>query len=814
MLGVMLLAIKNIDSNNSICLPKYLEKQLAYIFRYPVSIVDAPIGFGKTTAIQHYLDRSTFTSVKKYWHACYGESISKLWDSICKILATIDKEILIEKDEINSENLTEIIVMLKNIACLSKTFIVIDDFHLVKTDIHKEFVQAVSMHGNDNLHFIFISQPFVLTNAKTNTNVFVVSPSSFLFEKENILLYFKLNNIALKPIEVETVLEITGGWITALQIELIHYQTTGIFEKLVSLDKLMDEAIWDTFNSEEKLFLIAVSVLDKFNMQQARIISNKKNLSTGINQLLKSIAFINFHDDNYYLQNILKSYLEKQFDYSISKDCQKGLLKRAAYSCIINNDYHSAIKLFLKADDYISILSMPITSEYLDENKENNITELIIKTVKSLPPKISFKKENILFVFAFHLYLCGAYKEFNILYDIIKNQTTEENTSKVLLDFLTHKNEQDIIVFDNNIEWDFFHDNPFLLGASSILYMFWKTSGTTGAPSLIKHDLEKAYKNIQAFAKCTDGLGADAEIILKAEYLLQTGNDTEAEKICYSAKYLGKESSDISVRICAEFLLARINILRGDVNGYKLAYANLNGYAAKKPTRIIKKLAELCTSYLNSILLKTDGISSWLSDLDQISATLYKPAIPFGYIIYVKQLLIHKKYTEIIGISDAIIENAEKKNCHYMVIYHLILLAIAKHQCKQQDAAQHLRRALTIAIPSKIYLPFAELGEFIIPILELVDKTSLNKSALNEIHKLCLSHKLGVERIRKLLHPTASILTNREKEIAFLAKEGFKNKEIAEMLFISNETVKSALKNIYSKLEINSKVQLGKIEIL
>ncbi|MEN6391310.1 MAG: LuxR C-terminal-related transcriptional regulator, partial [Syntrophomonas sp.] len=48
-------------------------------------------------------------------------------------------------------------------------------------------------------------------------------------------------------------------------------------------------------------------------------------------------------------------------------------------------------------------------------------------------------------------------------------------------------------------------------------------------------------------------------------------------------------------------------------------------------------------------------------------------------------------------------------------------------------------------------------------------------------------------------------LTEREKEIACLAADGFTNKEIGKRLFISENTVKTQLKNIFGKLEINSR---------
>ena len=50
-----------------------------------------------------------------------------------------------------------------------------------------------------------------------------------------------------------------------------------------------------------------------------------------------------------------------------------------------------------------------------------------------------------------------------------------------------------------------------------------------------------------------------------------------------------------------------------------------------------------------------------------------------------------------------------------------------------------------------------------------------------------------------------SPLTKRETEILQLIAEGKTYTQISEQLFISKETSKTHIKNIYSKLQVNSK---------
>ncbi|HHX24966.1 MAG TPA: response regulator transcription factor [Thermoanaerobacterales bacterium] len=50
-------------------------------------------------------------------------------------------------------------------------------------------------------------------------------------------------------------------------------------------------------------------------------------------------------------------------------------------------------------------------------------------------------------------------------------------------------------------------------------------------------------------------------------------------------------------------------------------------------------------------------------------------------------------------------------------------------------------------------------------------------------------------------------LTERELEILKLVAEGLTNKEMARKLDISNNTVKTHIKNIYGKLQVNRRIQ-------
>jgi DNA-binding NarL/FixJ family response regulator len=65
----------------------------------------------------------------------------------------------------------------------------------------------------------------------------------------------------------------------------------------------------------------------------------------------------------------------------------------------------------------------------------------------------------------------------------------------------------------------------------------------------------------------------------------------------------------------------------------------------------------------------------------------------------------------------------------------------------------------------------------------------------------------------KLLKAEDYHLTQREIEILECVNDGLTYNQIAEKLFISSETVKSHIKNIFQKLQVNSKLVAAQIAL-
>lgn len=146
-------------------------------------------------------------------------------------------------------------------------------------------------------------------------------------------------------------------------------------------------------------------------------------------------------------------------------------------------------------------------------------------------------------------------------------------------------------------------------------------------------------------------------------------------------------------------------------------------------------------------------------------------------------------------------KNSEAQHNYSKLTEILCLLAVACSQQGDAEAArEHLDRALTLARPGGIVLPFVEWSP------------SLAKVMLNLVPQ---DSDWLTERIRHILGgqpaadttapPIVDALTNRERDVLELLAKRLYDKEIAEELGISVETVKTHVKRIRGKLGVSGR---------
>ncbi len=810
-----------------------LKRQLSQIPYYPLTIVEASSGFGKTTAVREYLKKNLPTGACEYWYTCLGEPASMAWIGICEMLANVNGEKAGNLKNLGMPTIDMLLYLtgiLRDFYCQTEAYLVIDNYQLVKCDIPRELMSAFSMHGSPNLHIIFITQQLAAKQKISfhNANIHTIDASSLFFDREDTASLFRMEGIRLSDDELESVFMSTGGWISAIRLQITNFKENGSFYYTAGIERLVETAIWKRLTPEEKDFLLSVSIMDSFTASQGAIMMGKEILPDNIEDLLKSNDFIRYFPDKgiYTMHSILQDYLRNRFYYYQSEDFQKRTLYHAGQSFVSAAQYYPAAQLFFKIRDFDAILSIPFDGEYLNNQKEDLIPEFLAAIVDECPEEILCKYPFVMLMFSYPLLLDRQIEDFQKLCRLIglsieKNQAelSQEELRKLkgeftlLMSFTAYNDirkmsegrkaalkilDEPSSIIVNNMPWTF--------GNTSILNMFWRESGK------LEDALRDMDECLPYYLKLTRGHGTGADSAMRAEAMLMRGEDDDAEILCYKALYGAGSHRQTSICICAELVIAHIAILRGDAEAYFTSVKNIQGYSKGNTNLYILRMVDLCLAAISLMLGSTDNVAKWLRNTESIKKTLYTPAIPYAQSLYSKLLIIEKRYNELYGISQHIINMARNTsgNVRYMLpqVYQLIYLAVAKrNNGKALEAQEYLKKAIALALPDQIYLPFAQqagMADFLAEVY-----AGAPTHCITDLIVLCRRQERGVSAIRKAILQAKSPLTPREREIAQIAKDRLSSKEIADKLYISEATVRTTLKSVYSKLDIHSKIELN-----
>lgn len=810
-----------------------LKKQLYSISKYPVTIVKAPAGFGKTTAIRECLKENISQDACKYWYSCLGESPSIAWSNICDLFSKISTKVggnLKNLEMPTKDTLYHMIAYIREIDCKKETYLVIDNYHLINSDIPRLMINAFSMHENSNLHIIFITQKLEYKHNIFihNDNIHNIDATAFFFSIQDIASLFKMESIKISNDELEKIFLNTAGWIAAIKLQMSNYIETGKFQYTRNIELLVENAIMKRLTKEERDFLICISILDGFTASQAAVMLEKEVLPRKIEKLLKNSSFITYFPDKhlYSIRNILQNYLRNYFYNYYSKNNQNIIYRRAGISCATISQYYPAAEYFYKIKDFDAILSLPFTREYLDREKEKYQSEFIVKIVNECPEKILCKYPFAMIVFAYQAIMNGQSNIYEklckLLLVVIEKQTgfckkklVHIKGEYMLLKSIGYFNDLKKMLegFKVTLKVLGRHseminlDTPWLFGTISVLNMIWSKSGD------LENELVLIDEGAQLYHKLYREHGIGFNIIMKAEAMLMRGEDEQAEILCHKALYEGRSYKQIGSCICAELVLTRIAILRGDVNGYFTGIKNIQCYVKENSSLYILHMVEQAMSTISLILGIKDYVAPWVYDLESIKKVLYAPVVPHAQMLYLKILLMENRYNELCGICQSVKDEVKNEfgNLKYIMpqVECLKYIAIAKFNMGNIcEATDYIKKALTLALPDKIYLPFAQEIEKLGSLLETSKEFICDSKGINDLIKLGRRQKKGVEIIKKAIISKKSPLTPREREVALYAKKRLSAKEIAEKLCISETTVRTILRNIYSKLDIHSKVEL------
>lgn len=792
------------------------------IFDYPLTIVEAPMGYGKTTAAKEYLGN---VNANILWHKTHDSSTYNFWNGFCRLLGHLDERSANNLAELgfpkDSVSLQEALKLIMDIEIPEKTVLVIDDYHLLNSTDAGTFIEFLVVNEIEHLQIVLTTRFIELQSMEElflKGYLHHITKENFELMPNEIIKYYKLCGIRIGAAEADKLYAITEGWISALYLIMLNYKETGSLITTHNIYKLIENAIYKYFSEDIKEFLLNISIFESFSEAQAVHMWGNENAKKYLDKITRINAFVNYdvRTKTYQIHNIFTNFLREIIEKKDS-NYMENLYQKAGSWYMKIGEYLAAMHYFYLAKDSDNLLSV------MELDKANSIAneqkELMIKYFEECPEE--YKQRHLVAMLAYAMSLM-TFNEMELFEKVVGEfmvllQSSSLDPEQIkrlmgefelLLSFTKYNDMMEMskhqkkahelltepsVFMDTKGSWTF--------GSPSVLYIFHRESGTL---ENIVLDIKEAN---HYYNQLTNGHGMGGEYVMAAEWNFYQGDFENAEIAVHKALYAAQEGPEPSVVLCALFLQIRLCLMKGDYACILEMFEMMRERIECKKNYIVIHTIDLCIGFVYTCLKQKEKIPEWLVKGDFDSSSIYFQARAFANIIYGRALLINGEYLKLLGIADQLFGIASIFPNILASIYSAIFIASANERIyRREEAINALKQALDMALPDRVYMPFVENCDYIRPLLEELYNQGFYREDITRILEIYKQYQKAIDKItNEHFKEGKPKLTVRETEIARLAVEGFSNKGIGEKLFISQNTVKTQLKSIFEKLEINSR---------
>ncbi|MDA8337511.1 MAG: LuxR C-terminal-related transcriptional regulator [Peptococcaceae bacterium] len=801
---------------------------LSVIYDYPLTIVEAPMGFGKTTAVRSFFASRGETPL---WISFLDSerSASFFWEKFVTGIGRLDADaagrLRALGYPVDAPQITTVLSVLEQIDHPEHTTLVFDDYHLLPDPEIKKLIFQMILERIDNLHLV------IITRDTTNINYpellakgmcYLVSQQSLKFSGEEIRDYCHMMMDNISDGDLEKIAQYTDGWISLIYLVLLGLERGIPVGMNANIDELVETVLFNAYNERIQNFLFQLSIMDDFTSEQAQFVAQEENTFGILRKLRKENAFVTYDEASkrYRIHNVLLDFLRTRRNFA--PQALRELYQRLGEWHLERGEPIIAYGHLYRAGNVEQILA------HLN-NPDNRIGANILhrfegfyEMFRKTPPELMAEYPIAYIMFILFSIITGSrdtVADCALRLDWLKGEyekregIDEDYRSLIIAEILIVKkmtrfnilpptntyDEEILTLLHGRQSYMMPRESKFTFGSPHFLYIYFRDRGT------FKEIARLAAERMASFARYTDGCSTGSKYLTLAEYALETGDWEAAEQNSFKAIHKAKTKKQDGAVICAHFNLIRLYILQGKINTGIDLLRQLGKDVSEINHPVYNTTIDLCKGYIYACLGQREKIPYWLQAGDMTVADLFFQGLAFNYIVYGKAVMVAGRYTELEMLVEDFHERFSIFSNQLGFIHNLIFEAVAKrHLYGIESGMAVLTRALSMGEADQIITPLAENAPHIIDMLTPIPNKNEYLRKVLTCSERYLSSLTNDQLSRVKLSP-------RETEVLRLTAEGLTRDEIAGRLFLSEGTVKIHLHNIYQKLEVSGKASAIKL---
>ena len=799
---------------NTIYISERLQESLRPISRCAMTTVVAPMGYGKTTAVNWYLgERAKAETLHIIRISVYSANLAIFWKSTQEAFARAGFPFLREypcpTDAAGGGLLVD--DLCHALAGEAPCYLFIDDFHLLTDKRASLFLCMLANRLPINVHLIVASRDRFLPAAEAvrlGARVYQIGTEQLRLNHTELAVYAHRCGTELSDAQVESLLYSSEGWFSAVYLNLRTLSERGVLPSRHSdIYATFTAAMIDPLPEKQREFLAVMGLADEFTVEMAQAVTGDADAEQLLSMLTEQNAFVTRLPDgmSYRFHHMMKACAERSF-LTMAQETQRLYWERFGLWYEQHRQYLHAIAAYQKSENYDALLRV-IRSDagiLLASLKPAVVLDALDKcpaeTLKAYPfailvlmrrmftwrqiPKMLELKALLLTAIEEHPEL-SAEERGNLLgecdlilsflcYNDIRAMSRLHRSASAQM-------SRPAISIQSSGGWTF--------GSPSVLMMFYR------APGALESALAEMDECMPHYYKVTNHHGQGAETIMRAEALFCQGRFTDAHIELERAYAQIRESGQVNMALCCDFLSWRLS-LHADVE-QRYTFAERCADLLRYHDASWINLWNATSAYYHALRGETDKIPEVFSQHCLSDINMLAPGKPMMEMIENQVYLAQGAYAKVVGRSAGLLAVCEAMHYALVALHVRVQTAAAYARLgKPEEARAELKKALSDAEPDGFVMPFVENYGFVQPLLAQEIKSEL-------IAKIAGLGEAAGARSAASARPAAfAALTPREFEIVELMTQRLSNREIAERLYLSEGSVKQYVNQIYSKLHI------------
>ena len=820
-------------SLNSIYISERLQKSLQPVSNSALTAITAPMGYGKTTAVNWYLSRLAKDSQALLIRiSIYSQNLSIFWKSVQNAFSFAGLNFLenydCPEDEASAGFLTEILCY--QLEKCENCYIFIDDFHLLKDDQAATFLCRMAGRIPENVHLIVASRNHFISDdwiVRLGGRLHRIEIDDLRLNSGELSAYIRRCGTSLTDSQLEQLQKSSEGWFAAVYLNLCSFSKSGELPgKTSDIYQMFSASMLNPLPEDRKEFLSAMGLADEFTEEMAEFITKREDVHQILKMLTRQNAFVTCLNDGqtYRFHHMMKecafrafrtlddsrqafyyerygAWYEKHGAYIHALSAYRRNQNFAAILRVVQKDA-GILLASLKPEDVLEALNrcpVSVLKEYplailvlmrcmfnwKNIPKMLELKELLLASIREHPKLSEEERGNLLGE-------CDLIQSFLMYNDISRMSQFHRSASE--------KMTRPAISIRSDGGWTF--------GSPSVLMMFHRKSGD------LDKELEEMNQCMPHYYKITNGHGQGAETIMSAEAHFMRGNFVDAHIALEKAYTQIQGNGQESIALCCDFLAQRLSICM-DIKMRNTFEERRKELLQGHNTTWVNIFDSTC-AYYYAVTGQTERIPALFGAHMLSTVNFLAPGRPMMEMIENQVYLAQGEYSKVIGRSESILAMCQALHYDLVALHVQIQLLAANWKLgKTEQALELLRRSLSQAFPDGILMPFVENYPYIEELLK-GSFFGINENFLFRITRMGKEWEMRCDQLKKeeAYPPVFKVLSDRELEITELMAKHMSNKEIAQSLFLSEETVKQYINQIYSKLQIPGDVRVKRKYLL